>query len=135
MVYFFTDKEFIGIDIASGQIKNQIDLKDSRLGEPLTSFFIKEGEVVAIMEKGICSMNVKSGTLTYSTKVKEVSGYFQKNGHYFLLVGEDQNDFVGVDVQNGKVLGKFSGGEEEVTPDGKHVIEMKKEKVAKYKAD
>lgn len=135
-VYFFTDKEFVGIDIASGQIKVKIDLKDARLGEPLATLMEGEsGKVFAIMDKGFCGLDLKSGTILHATKVKDVTGYFEKNGHYFLLTGDDQDKIVGVDLKGGKVFGKFEGSEDNVTADGRFVIEMKKDKVAKYKAD
>lgn len=134
-VYFFTDKEFVGVEIASGQVKVKIDLKDARLGEPLATLLDKEnGKVYSIMDKGFCGLDLKSGTIIHATKVKEVTGYFERTGHYFLLTGEDQDKIVGIDLKAGKVFGKMEGGEDNVTADGRYFIEMKKEKVAKYKA-
>lgn len=135
-VYFFTDKEFVGIDIASGQVKNKIDLKDAKLGEPIHIIMDQAAnKVFAIMDKGICGLDLKSGSILYSSKVNNVTGYFEKAGRYFLLIGDDQDKIVGVDLQTGKVNGKFEGDADNVTEDGKFVVEMKKEKVARYKAD
>ena len=135
MVYFFTDANFYGVEISSGSIKTKIDLKDAKLGEPLNAFFSADNQVVALMEKGFCSLDLKSAAIQYASKVKDVTGYFVKGRKYFLKTGDEQEDFVGIDISSGKVSGKFSGDESDLTEDGRFVIEMKKEKVAKYKAD
>lgn len=135
MVYFFTEKEFIGIDASTGQVKIKTDLNNAKFGETLASFIDDNQRLIAIMENGICALDLKTGDLKYSNKLKDISGYFTRNGKYFMLLGEDQDDFVGVDIQTGKLLGKMEGSERLVTDDGKYIVTFDNEKITKYKAN
>jgi len=130
-VFFFTDKEFIAVDIAIGQVKTRIDLKDARLGEPLM-VKIEAGKAYAIMDKGFCGLDLNTESILFVSKVKEVTGYFEKGGRCFLLTGDEQEHFVGINLESGKILGKLEGSEDNVTVDGKFVIDMRKENVVKY---
>jgi len=135
MVYFFTEKEFIGIDVSTGQVKIKTDLKDAKLGETLTSFIDENQTVIALMEKGFCALDLKTGNINYTTKLKDISGYFTRNGNYFLLVGDDQDEFVGVDIKTGKLRGLMEGSERLVTDDGKFIVAFDNDKITKYKVD
>jgi hypothetical protein len=88
--------------------------------------------ISVLMEKGICGVDLAQGKVIYKTPVKDVTGWFSREGNYFLLIGDDQNEYVGIDIVTGKVRGKHSGSIDNISYNGKYIVEFDGGKVKKY---
>jgi hypothetical protein len=133
LAYFMTEKNFYVVNVADGSVKQKIDLKEVKFGDPMKFELNTDNKRVNVLfEKGICAIDLSQGNLVYKTPVKDVSGWLAKGDNYFLLIGEDQNEYVGVDINSGKVRGKHSGTIDNISADGKYIVEYDGGKVRKY---
>jgi hypothetical protein len=133
LVYFMTENNFYALNIADGAIQKKVDLKDLKMGEPLQFELNKDSRKVnVLMEKGICAIDLDKNAVAYKTVVKDVTGWFTRGDNYFLLIGDDQDAFVGIDINTGAVRGKHKGEIERISADGKYIVEFDGGKVQKF---
>lgn len=135
-VYFFTDRSYFAIDIATGVIKQQVSLKDLKMGEAIQLILSDDkSKIYGIMEKGVCGIDIATGKVAYSTPVKDVTNWFKRGDNYFLVIGDDQDEFVGFDILTGKLKGKHDGSEDKISADGEYIIDIDWGKLKKYKVN
>jgi hypothetical protein len=133
LVYFTTENNFYVLNVTDGAIKQKIDLKELKFGEPKKFNLNTDTKKVDIlMEKGICSIDLGQGKVVYKTPVKDVTGWVNIGGNYFLLIGDDQETFVGIDINTGAIRGKHKGDIENISSDGKYIVDFDGGKVQKY---
>jgi hypothetical protein len=135
-VYFFTDRSYFAMDVATGAVKQQVSLKDLKMGEPIQLIMSDDkSKIYSIMEKGVCGIDIVSGKVLYSTAVKDVTNWFKRGDNYFLVIGDDQDEFVGFDIATGKLKGKHDGDADKLSVDGEYVIDIDWGKIKKYRVN
>lgn len=133
LAYFMTEKNLYTVNVTDGSVKQKIDLQEVKLGDPMQfELDPAANRISVLMEKGICGVDLAQGKVIYKTPVKDVTGWFSKEGNYFLLIGEDQNEYVGIDIATGKIKGKHSGSTDNISYNGKYIVEFDGGKVKKY---
>lgn len=133
LVYFTTKNNFYALNVADGSVIKKVDLKDLDMGDPLQfELDVKAERVNVLMEKGICAIDLDKNAIAFKTVVKDVTGWFTRGGNYFLLIGDDQDAFVGVDIKTGAVRGKHKGETESISDNGNYIVEFDGGKVKKY---
>jgi hypothetical protein len=133
LAYFMTEKNLYVVNVTDGSVKQKVDLKEVSLGDPIKfELNTDNNKCIVLMEKGICAIDLVQGNVLYKTPVKDVTGWLNKSGNYFLLIGDDQDQYVGIDINSGKVRGKHSGSTDNISSDGKCIVEYDGGKVKKY---
>jgi outer membrane protein assembly factor BamB len=144
MLYAGGGDEFYGFDVATGEMKINVDHSKNKVGKTMWAF--DNGESVALVcDKGMAAYSKKDGTKLYnSDKFRNVTAYHVRNGKMFLRnETENSNKIAQVDLKTGNILGeeksKGSGGGDvygdglDMTSDAAFIFSFRNKKVAKLK--
>lgn len=146
MVYAGSGDEFYGFDIASGEMKINVDHSKGKVGKTMWAFDIGDN-VALVCDNGMAAYSKKDGTKIYNTdKFRGVTTYHMVGNNFFLRKEkENSNTIAGVDLKTGEIKGilksKGSGGGSQfgdgldLTTDGEYIFAFKGKGVDKYKVN
>ncbi|MBL0071912.1 MAG: PQQ-binding-like beta-propeller repeat protein [Bacteroidetes bacterium] len=146
MVYAGSGDEFYGFDIASGEMKINVDHSKGKVGKTMWAFDIGEN-IALVCDNGMAAYSKKDGTKLYNTdKFRGVTTYHMVGNNFFLRKEkENSNTIAGVDLATGAIKGilksKGKGGGSQygdgmdLTSDGEYIFSFKGKGVDKYKVN
>ena len=134
--FIASDKNVYAFDV-NGKVKFSVPIKSLKIGKPTYIELYKDGSLRLLCEDGVASINPADGKVNFATNTGACLMWDDMGNAFYVWTGKDQfnlEEFVRVDMANGKILGKMKNAPYPFfTPDGEYIITFDGARVMRFK--